>query len=184
MIFKFSFIIRSYLFLNVYFLGKNECPDDWSTFEDHCYQFNLAESQRKSWMNAKHACESVGDFSSLVSIHSKGEQDFLAKEISSVAQSTVWIGLNDRQSENVFIWSDNSKVDYRNWLHISRGNRGWKDCTVVMGMRTDGAWTAEHCSLLRRYICKRKRGLLLPCCTLRLGVLEIEEGEGIVFIQL
>ena len=149
-----------------HFLGKNECPDDWSMFEGNCYQFNLAESQLKNWNAAEKACESVGDFSSLASISSQAEQDFLTKQVSSVAESSVWIGLNDRQSENVFKWSDNSKVDYQNWEDNNRGNRAWRDCTVLMGMKTDGAWTTERCSETRRYICKRKRGLLPSTCTL------------------
>ena len=147
--------------LNFDLSGKNGCPDDWTLFGDHCYQFNLAESQFKNWTGAKQACESIGDFSSLVSIQNESENAFLTKEISSVAKSAVWIGLNDRQSENVFKWSDSSAADYRNWIQKNSRNRPWKDCTVLMGMRTDGAWSTELCSAPRRYICKRKKGLLM-----------------------
>lgn len=140
--------------------GKSECPDDWTLFGDNCYQFNLGESQLKTWTAANLACESIGNFSYLVSIQNKSENAFLTKEVKSIAMSPVWIGLNDRKSENVFKWSDGSKVEYVNWVNGDARNKAWKDCTALMGMITDGAWVTEQCSERRRYICKRKKGLL------------------------
>ncbi|XP_046846401.1 uncharacterized protein LOC124440117 isoform X2 [Xenia sp. Carnegie-2017] len=134
---------------------KKGCPDDWYPYEDNCYQFNLLESQLKNWSDAQHACESIGDFSSLASIHSESEQAFLTAKVNLIAQSEVWIGLNDRQSENLYKWTDNTKFDYENWFANTSGNKPWKDCTLMMGMRSDGAWTKEMCSEKRRFICKR-----------------------------
>jgi hypothetical protein len=103
----------------------------------------------------------LGDFSSLVNIQNEEENAFLMEQINSAeALSPVWIGLNDRQSENVFRWSDNSKPKYTNWMQDNPRNRQYKDCTVLLGMRKDGAWTTELCSETRRYICKRNKGLL------------------------
>lgn len=142
-------------------LGKPGCPDDWTSFGNNCYQFNLAESQLKNWTAAEQSCKSVGDFSSLVSILNEEEQSFLTKEIATVAKSAVWIGLNDRQSELIYKWSDNSEVDYQNWITKTgiSVNQQWKDCAVLLGMRTDGVWTMESCSKPRRYVCKRRKGL-------------------------
>ncbi len=146
--------------------GKSGCPDDWILYGDNCYQFNLALSQLKNWTAAKQACESIGDFSSLVSIQNEDENAFLIKQMSSAeVQSPVWIGLNDRRSENVLKWSDSSKVDYLNWIQKNPRNLPHKDCTVLMAMRKDAAWTMELCSETRRYICKRKKGLLTSMCT-------------------
>lgn len=137
------------------------CPAGWLTFEDDCYQFNTANSQRKSWTAAKMACESFGDFSYLATIKTKEQQDFI-EQILPRDRAEVWIGLSDTEQENVFKWSDKTYLrhnNYSNWLNKKRqnGNIEFKNCVLLLG-QSNFAWTVGPCLRSRRYICQRKRG--------------------------
>ena len=74
---------------------------------DSCLQYFPEEL---SWEDASTSCQSHGW--ELASIHSQDENDEVYSLINNRA---AWIGLNDIDSENNWIWTDGSNVDYKNW---------------------------------------------------------------------
>ena len=140
------------------------CPEGWIPFNDTCYQFNIETSQKMTWSEAEAACNAVGNFASLVQITSQREQDFITKQIQLRATTEVWIGLNDIQNENVFRWtagkSDFLNSKYQIWANGNpTENRDDHDCVVILGVRIDGAWSVQNCSLKRNFVCMRHRGM-------------------------
>ncbi|XP_042869527.1 macrophage mannose receptor 1-like isoform X1 [Penaeus japonicus] len=122
------------------------CPEGWVNNLEHCYLFSFEE---KSWASAQSECQNGGG--DLVSILTWGEQDY----VSNNMMGNGWIGLNDRQTEDVWVWSDNSKVSITNWNDGEpNGNAGNENCGE---MRADtGKWNDLPCHLARVFTCKRK----------------------------
>ena len=88
-----------------------ETPDDgWVTVEtaltDHCY---LRIADTKTWQAANDDC--VSKNSSLVSIHSDNENNFIKSIISDVG----WNGLLKVHKGGQRRWSDQTTYDYDNW---------------------------------------------------------------------
>ena len=54
------------------------CPESWSQFEDHCY-FLVTDKYDVSTCRA--VCRQQGEGADLASIHSSGENEFLAEMI-------------------------------------------------------------------------------------------------------
>ena len=139
------------------------CPEGWIPYNDTCYQFNMRSSQKMTWTEAEAACNAIGNFASLVQINSQSEQDFVSQRIQSLSSDDVWIGLNDLDRENVFVWTaKNSKLGntgYRIWANGNPSeNRENRDCVMILGERKDGAWSVKNCTLKRNFVCMRHRG--------------------------
>ena len=138
------------------------CPENWVSYNDSCYQFNLGSSQQLSWSAAKNACSATGGSSSLVTIKSKEEQDFITKQVQAFTKSEVWIGLSDIGSETTFKWDDGSSLTdtkFSMWANVKpTENKEDKDCVLMIGSRIDGAWSVQSCTLKRNFICIRHRG--------------------------
>ncbi|ROT63824.1 lectin [Penaeus vannamei] len=79
------------------------------------------------------------------------EQDF----VSNNMMGNGWIGLNDRGTEDDWVWSDNTKVSITNWNDGEpNGNAGNENCGE---MRADtGKWNDLPCHLARVFACKSK----------------------------
>ena len=123
----------------------------------------MDSSQTKTWSEAELACNSIGDFSSLVKISSQSEQNFINQRIQTVYVKDTWIGLSDAKKESVFQWSaDNSILhgnEYQIWANGKpTENKDNIDCVMILSVRRDGAWSVQNCSHKQNYICMRNRG--------------------------
>ena len=104
------------------------CPLGWTEFQGNCYSFFSYET---SWINAEMYCREEN--SSLVSIHSQEENDFL---LSLAGEVNFWIG-GYWKGEDALFWTDFSENDFSDFyssyytgcLYQYRGN-GWsgKNC--------------------------------------------------------
>ena len=143
-------------------VGRNICPLNWKSLGDYCYQFNVHGAQYKNWVDAEKACTSFNNGSTeLISISSAAENVFVLRQLKDMRVSQVWIGLNDRNVEGTYEWSDKSTYTYKNWapLEPSVGVAGQiSDCTLIDGNTQNGTWSTSPCFLRRGYICKRKIG--------------------------
>ncbi|XP_071490219.1 echinoidin-like [Diadema antillarum] len=152
------------------------CPAMWTAFGNHCYRFF---SYSRSWFEAEGHCRSftspsVGSgegspsaLAHLASIHSQAENDFLhtffetsrARNDSQPlgVYATLWIGLHDLEEEGVFVWSDETPVDFENWAANQPNNSGTgpnSDCVSLLGGYI-GKWHDRWCrALTKQYICK------------------------------
>ncbi|XP_035860301.1 galactose-specific lectin nattectin-like [Sander lucioperca] len=88
------------------------CPPGWTQFGSRCFSFNF---QGKSWIDAEIFCLSLGG--NLASVHSEKEHSLLRDFIRRVTgeNKLSWIGGFDSVKEGVWMWSDGSKFDYKQW---------------------------------------------------------------------
>ncbi|KAK8734902.1 hypothetical protein OTU49_005721, partial [Cherax quadricarinatus] len=124
--------------------NERYCPEGWEKESDHCYMFS---TQEMSWSAAASSCASQD--SSLVSILSWREQDF----VKLYQQGGSWIGLNDRKTENAWIWSDGSSVTITNW-NVGEPTGGGENCAQMLA--DTGKWNDIPCDLQLVFSCKKK----------------------------
>ncbi|CAK8688435.1 unnamed protein product [Clavelina lepadiformis] len=76
----------------------------------------------------------------------------------------VWIGLNDIDVENQFVWTDGTKLeadDYTNWGGFEPNNVGrGQDCVSMMlqkfnGNYEEGTWVDTQCNAEQFYFCEK-----------------------------
>ncbi|XP_063413996.1 uncharacterized protein LOC134696242 [Mytilus trossulus] len=115
-----------------------------------------------TWNEAKTACRREDSQSSLVSINSQGEQDYLVRtikndeDLSNIASLGFYTGGNDEKSEHNFVWTDNgAPVTYSNWRPGQPNNVGGdQDCLLLQYPDTNFEWGDVACSEKHPYICE------------------------------
>ncbi|KAG8443230.1 hypothetical protein GDO86_011873, partial [Hymenochirus boettgeri] len=84
--------------------------------------------------------------------------------------TNVWIGLNDKNEEHRFLWTDGKGVYYTNWAKghptgsYLYSHNDEEDCaSIKSGVYLNaGKWIDEDCSLNRGYICQTNKNPALP----------------------
>ncbi|XP_071505817.1 macrophage mannose receptor 1-like [Diadema antillarum] len=127
------------------------CNVGWSLYGDHCYYF---PTEVVTHSEALTMCQSYYSDSSLVSIHSNGEQSFLTERVAYIGES-MWIGLHDKFGEFNWEWEDGTPYDYFNWAPGEPNNAGGEDCVHIESyFYKVGTWNDHKCDRLFRFICK------------------------------
>ncbi|XP_076829479.1 collectin-12-like isoform X2 [Brachyhypopomus gauderio] len=130
--------------------GAPGCPGDWLRFRNSCYNFI---TEQLSFDSAKKKCSSVS--SSLVIISDGEEQGWL--HINTVGKGYFWLGLTDKEEENVWRWVDGSIPTFTKWRpgqpdNWSHGHEEGEDCA---GLVHGGLWNDFYCDDHIGSICER-----------------------------
>ena len=117
--------------------------------------------EKLSWNDAEIRCKKEGGH--LASIHSKEENDFVTKIVSVNDKHNpwYWIGANDLLSDGLFVWSDESALNYSNWK-VGEPNNGvagayQENCVQIVTMDRrghNGKWVDIQCKRLHHFVCK------------------------------
>jgi cysteine-rich repeat protein len=102
-----------------------------------------------SWTAAQETCADWGG--DLATVLSAEDNEILAAAVNTGNDDT-WIGLNDRQSEDDFVW-DGRASDYRDWRRGNSENRRDRDCTVLR--EPEGNWRLRNCGDRRPSLCEK-----------------------------
>ena len=74
-------------------------------------------------------CVSLGGHLATVT-NAKQSMDFY-NTYGKAKGKSFWIGLNDKRTENHFIWTDGSSSSYKNWASSEPNNMGNEDCVYI-----------------------------------------------------
>ncbi|XP_037388799.1 CD209 antigen-like protein 2 isoform X3 [Pygocentrus nattereri] len=118
----------------------------WIYFSSSIYHIS---TNKKSWDESRKFCRDRG--ADLLIINSKEEQDFI--EMLRGGQ-TVWIGLINKDREEVWRWVDGSALTTRFW---GRGEPSGKVRCVLKGYGSDPVWNWANyaCSNQHVWICEQ-----------------------------
>ncbi|CAI5648884.1 unnamed protein product [Oreochromis niloticus] len=132
--------------------SSKTCPPGWTWFGGRCFIFN---SSMKIWTDAESSCETLGGH--LASFHSTAEYTFIRKLIYTAAGSytAAWVGGNDRETETVWMWSDGSKFNFRNWARGQPDNYGGGEDCMMINFRGQDHVSDAGCQRTYSFVCVR-----------------------------
>jgi len=107
-----------------------------------------------SYEDAKTYCEQLG--ATLVSIHSKEEQNFMEHYLLDREYSGIWIGAQREGNEDKYRWSDDhSELNYTNWAEGSPSNQKDLCAEFSTSDKLAGKWTEVDCKKKNPIACQR-----------------------------
>uniref|UniRef100_A0A3Q1IPY9 C-type lectin domain-containing protein n=1 Tax=Anabas testudineus TaxID=64144 RepID=A0A3Q1IPY9_ANATE len=102
------------------------CPLGWLSFSGSCYWMTV-----KNWHDAESHC--ITEQGHLASFHSEEDLSFLTGELET--NHSPWIGLNDINVENQFVYTDGTPADLLLWAPGQPDNwQNNEDCVHLTGM--------------------------------------------------
>ncbi|XP_041806920.1 CD209 antigen-like protein E [Chelmon rostratus] len=129
------------------------CPAGWSVIGCICYFFS---TKSDSWEKGRQDCRDRG--ADLVIIDSRAEQVFLSTNI----KKDTWIGLNDRDNEGTWKWTDGTPPTLTYWHARQPDNGGgdprWgeEDCVHLKpGLKPEENWNDLCCDESLQWICEK-----------------------------
>lgn len=134
------------------------CPDGWSYVEEtaRCYSYFM---EHVNYTTASDRCSSMD--SSLASPKSLQENDFLVALVASDEQ--VYIGLDDRATEDVFVWSDGQTLSWSNWEYGEPNDySGQEDCVHLQPDKA-GQWRDTSCQAQYDFVCQKSLNTVVQC---------------------
>lgn len=155
------FIVLVLCGIKLFAVSGYRCPNRWLDRPggDSCYR--LWPSPLKTWDDARAACQAYDG--ELLKLDSQDEKDWLIKEIIKYPASYEWwIGLNNKEDLNTWVWADGTP---RNDTFILWGSgepnnyRGEERCAEIW----DNLLNDKNCRQPLQYICERRKDLPLRC---------------------
>ena len=123
----------------------DELPSCWScTTESGYYDCETATA----WATAALACEGMGGY--LAKIQDSSENSTIA----ALAITPTWIGANDIDTENNWVWTDGNAVGYDDWASGEPDDAGDADCAITNNSGRRGEWADMRCESEYRFVCE------------------------------
>uniref|UniRef100_A0A673X7D4 Collectin-12 n=1 Tax=Salmo trutta TaxID=8032 RepID=A0A673X7D4_SALTR len=128
------------------------CPSHWSGFSSRCYFFSSG-LQRLNFDEAHDFCSNMT--SSMIIVRDLEEQQWVRKQIAG--KGYFWLGLTDREDENVWKWVDGTLPVFTKWKpgqpdNWSHGHEEGEDCA---GLIHEANWNDFFCTDRIGFICQR-----------------------------
>ncbi|KAM4557241.1 collectin-12 [Fundulus diaphanus] len=135
------------------------CPPEFRMFGSSCYYFS-SSSQRLNFNEANKFCKNMS--SHMLIINNIEEQQFIRNSISK--KGFFWLGLTDKEEENVWKWVDGTIPVFTNWKpgqpdNWTHGHANGEDCA---GLINNANWNDFYCTDRIGFICERTSELVVP----------------------
>ncbi|XP_069548457.1 macrophage mannose receptor 1-like [Brachyistius frenatus] len=126
------------------------CSSPWIPYNSHCFHLHRT---LQTWSDAQRGCRKEGG--DLVTIRNVEDQSFLISQLGYASSDELWIGLNDRQVEGLFDWSDHSTVSFTSWeFGMPTVSTDSEDCVLIRG--EIGNWADRSCDDKHGFICMKQ----------------------------
>ncbi|KAM7392700.1 hypothetical protein PAMA_007697 [Pampus argenteus] len=128
----------------------SHCDAGYLLYGDFCYHFET--EMVKNWQDAESYCNT--DQGHLASFHSVEDLSFLTAHIAGPA----WVGLNDINVENTFVYTDGTPADFLQWATGQPDNwQNNEDCIHIRGtnQQQPGTLNDDICTNTKSFICKK-----------------------------
>ncbi|XP_059149107.1 macrophage mannose receptor 1-like [Physella acuta] len=138
------------------------CPAGWTARGSLCYMpFIMPTNATLPWASAKDYCASRASGGTLISIPNSAFETWVRTTLLKNTAGTYWIGLNDRDTEAGYKWTDGSGVTYTNWAPNQPDNMlNSEDC--VQWALPANKWNDNYCYVANSFICQAPRGAVVP----------------------
>jgi hypothetical protein len=121
-----------------------------------CEWYEEADGEREwgrcspglAWQDAEDYC--VGEGGHLVSMNSAQDGVFAINVLSGVAEA--WIGLNDIDTERMYVWTDGNPYEHMNWDDAQPDNPEHR----CVGIGGNARWFDYACDEHRVFVCARE----------------------------
>ncbi|XP_044077024.1 collectin-12 isoform X2 [Siniperca chuatsi] len=135
------------------------CPPGFRKFGDSCYYFSSG-SQRLNFDESNQFCTNIS--SHMLIINDNEEQQFVRNAIAG--KGYFWLGLTDREEENVWKWVDGTIPVFKKWKpgqpdNWTHGHEEGEDCA---GLIHNANWNDFYCTDRIGFICERASDLTVP----------------------
>ena len=127
------------------FLCTDICQPGWTYFGVYCYFTSPACA---SWLTAESNCSAMN--SDLVTIHNQEENVFIQHRHDG---DKSWIGLNDRNVEGSFVWTNKEISSFRFWAPKQPNDWNNEDCVHTLGAKHGYTWNDVPCNNCFNFTC-------------------------------
>ncbi|XP_019622934.1 PREDICTED: uncharacterized protein LOC109468989 isoform X2 [Branchiostoma belcheri] len=138
------------------------CPQGFIRHDRICYSFSSAPV---NYTTAETECSELG--ATLASINNENQHMFLSEYLNVVNPGeNHWIGLEDRATENQFMYSDSTPLGkFMKWAPGEPNDQGKDEDCVEMFPNGGGyfRWNDESCCRDRHYICQAPPERRITC---------------------
>ena len=133
----------------------NNCGDDWVSYSDiKCLK--VLESKGTE-VEAKGKCSQLDNSSTLITIGSQSEQQFVTKLLSNYSSDSVWVWIGLEYVNNGFKWMDGSDKGYENWDENAIKDGNDKCVQLSLSPLNLGKWTDDNCNKKYLIACQKKQ---------------------------
>ena len=94
-------------------------------------------------------------YSNLVTVHNQEENVYIQHRNNG---ERSWIGLNDRNVEGSFVWTNKEVSSFRFWAPRQPNNWRNEDCVHTLGAKHDYTWNDVSCDNCNNFTCFRGTG--------------------------
>ncbi|KAL6479844.1 hypothetical protein MHYP_G00108770 [Metynnis hypsauchen] len=124
-------------------------------FLGRCFKFFRTEL---IWTEAETECLKYGG--NLASVHSVREHLFLQNFVKQATGSLTraWLGASDCVTEGTWLWSDGSKMNFKDWGPTQPSNYLGKENCLEINYGDTHQWNDDACDVRKPFVCEVKIG--------------------------
>jgi hypothetical protein len=129
----------------------------WESYKDEKCIKILESEKLLSFEDGEESCMEE-DSGSILTIHSKEEQEFISKFLFKThgIVDDIWIGMKRINNSHKYMWMDGSEPIFTNWAEENPSNKSGNNCAQIVS-HSDfvGKWTDVPCKKKNFVVCQK-----------------------------